>query len=113
MYLIVLIVDIKKKSEPRNVLVPRNLGIQRLKQLIRHVEGCIRVEKRTRQLPDFCKIRKWKKEIACYKKRLEECKNKKKCEKCAFTRTEFGCGPPSCKEVERDSYSLFFEQRCT
>jgi len=101
-----------KKCEPRIWPLCRDLAIDRFCKLIKYYQSRIRIERRTKQIPDKNLIAYYKCKINDFKTRRDECKTKGKKEKCLFTRTELGCGYPSCAQEKESAYKLFFSQRC-
>ena len=101
-----------KKCESRIWPLCRDMAIERFCKLIKYYQGRIRVEKRTKQKPDQNIITYYKCKINDFKIRRNECKTKGKKAKCLFTRTELGCGFPSCGQEKQNAYKLFFSQKC-
>jgi len=88
------------------------MAIERFCRLIKYYQGRIRIERRIKQIPDQNLINYYKCKINDFKIRRDECKTKGKKAKCFFTRTELGCGYPSCEQDREQAYRLFFSKRC-
>ena len=70
-------------------------------KLIQFYTAKIRIEQRTKQLPNTKKISLYKKKIKNLKIRRKKCK--KNCNSCKFTRQELGCPVDDCCRLAREN----------